>query len=69
MAGAAARRGAAVRSYDDHQLGAVLRTCEACRRAWYMVVPHPVCAECRGHRPHEDLPMPKVDVSGNQIHE
>lgn len=37
-------------SYDDKQAGAVLTTCGACRRAFYMTAPQAQCVACREGR-------------------
>jgi len=34
-------------TYDDRQAAAVLVTCAGCQKAFYMVVPQPLCRECR----------------------
>jgi hypothetical protein len=36
-----------MRSYDDHQIEAVLVTCLACRKAYYMTTVVLPCATCR----------------------
>jgi hypothetical protein len=53
-------------SFDQIQAGAVLVTCEACGRSWYMTVAHVRCFACRDQQPILKR-EPKVDVSGTPI--
>jgi hypothetical protein len=52
--------------FDAIQAAAVLVTCEACGRSWYMTVVHVRCFACRDQQPVLKR-EPKVDVSGQAI--
>jgi hypothetical protein len=51
-------------TYDEIQMAAVLRTCDRCRRAYYLTHGHTICVRCRRDEATETTNIPVLD---NQV--